>query len=38
MFKTKEEFESMIKQDGFLEYATYNNDYYGTPKSKINDY
>lgn len=37
-FKTKEEFESMIKQDGFLEYATYNNDYYGTPKSKINDY
>lgn len=30
-FKTKEEFEDMIKQDSFLEYACYNNCYYGTP-------
>lgn len=30
-FKTKEEFEEMIKQDSFLEYACYNNCYYGTP-------
>lgn len=37
-FKTKEEFESLIKNGDFLEYATYNNDYYGTPKSRINDY
>ncbi len=37
-FKTKEEFESLIKKDAFLEYALYNNDYYGTPKDKINDY
>lgn len=37
-FKTKEEFESLIKNGDFLEYAIYNNDYYGTPKSRINDY
>lgn len=37
-FKTKEEFETLIKNDDFLEYAIYNNDYYGTPKSKVNDY
>lgn len=37
-FKTKDEFEALIKKDDFLEYAIYNNDYYGTPKSKINDY
>lgn len=30
-FKTKDEFESMIEQDSFLEYACYNNCYYGTP-------
>lgn len=30
-FKTKEEFEEMIKQDSFLEYACYNHCYYGTP-------
>lgn len=37
-FKTKDEFEKLIEEDEFLEYAEYNNDYYGTPKSKINDY
>lgn len=30
-FKTKEEFEKMIKSDSFLEYANYNDCYYGTP-------
>lgn len=34
-FVTKEEFESKIKDNVFLEYATYNNNYYGTPKDKI---
>lgn len=34
-FLTKEEFEDWIKKDDFLEYATYNDNYYGTPKSKI---
>lgn len=37
-FKTKDEFEELIKNDEFLEYALYNNDYYGTPRSKVNDY
>ena len=37
-FKTKEEFEKGIENDEFLEYALYNGDYYGTPKSKITDY
>lgn len=30
-FKTKEEFEKMIEEDNFLEYASYNDCYYGTP-------
>lgn len=30
-FKTKPEFENMIKNDGLLEYAEYNNCFYGTP-------
>lgn len=37
-FLTKEEFENKIKQEDFLEYAIYNNCYYGTPKSKIQEY
>lgn len=37
-FKTKEEFEQLIKDDELLEYASYNNDYYGTPKNEINEY
>lgn len=36
-FLTKEEFENWIKEDNFLEYAIYNDNYYGTPKSKINE-
>lgn len=30
-FKTKEEFEEMIENGGLLEYAQYNNCFYGTP-------
>lgn len=37
-FVTREGFENHIKQDDFLEYAQYNGNYYGTPKSKINQY
>ncbi len=34
-FVTKEEFEKKIKENGFLEYAQYNENYYGTPKANI---
>ena len=37
-FVSKEEFESHIKRNDFLEHAMYNGNYYGTPKSKINDF
>ena len=30
-FKTKEELESLIEQDKFIEYAQYVGNYYGTP-------
>ncbi|WP_411844028.1 guanylate kinase [Salinicoccus sp. HZC-1] len=30
-FKTKEEFETLIEQDKFIEYAEYVGNYYGTP-------
>lgn len=30
-FKTKAEFEKMIDENSFLEYASYNDCYYGTP-------
>ena len=36
-FITKEEFEEKINNEAFLEYAVYNNQYYGTPKSKIEE-
>ena len=36
-FYTNEEFEERIKEGDFLEYAVYNNCYYGTPKSKIDE-
>ena len=37
-FISKEEFESKIENDEFLEYAiVHNNQYYGTPKSKIEE-
>ena len=34
-FKTKEQFEEAIKNGDLLEYAEYNGNYYGTPKSEI---
>ena len=34
-FKTREEYESLIKQDAFLEYADVFSNYYGTPKSFV---
>jgi len=37
-FVSKDEFKEHIKNDNFLEYAIYNDNYYGTPKSKIMDY
>ena len=37
-FVSKEEFENRIKNNQFLEYAiVHNNQYYGTPKDKIED-
>ena len=37
-FVSKEEFEKNIEDDKFLEYAIYNDNYYGTPKEKIDEY
>ncbi|MBE5909685.1 guanylate kinase [Pseudobutyrivibrio sp.] len=34
-FKTKEEFEEMIKNDELLEYATFNGNSYGTPRAYV---
>lgn len=40
-YKSHEEFEKMIEEDKFLEYAHVHNNYYGTPKefveNKINE-
>ena len=36
-FVSKEEFEDKINNNEFLEYAKYNDNYYGTPKSSIID-
>ena len=34
-FRTREEFQKIIEEDGFLEYAEYNGNYYGTPEAPI---
>lgn len=34
-FRSREEFEEAIINDGFLEYTEYNGNYYGTPKAPI---
>ncbi len=34
-FKTKEEFEKMIEADELIEYASYVNNYYGTPREYV---
>lgn len=34
-FRTKEGFEEEVAKGNLLEYATYNGNYYGTPKSEV---
>lgn len=34
-FKTKEEFETMIENGDLLEYASFCDNYYGTPKQEV---
>lgn len=36
-FVSKEEFEDRIKNDQFLEYAEFVNNYYGTPSDKVEE-
>ena len=36
-FKTKEEFERMIAEDAFIEYAQYVENYYGTPRAYVEE-
>ncbi len=36
-FKTNEEFEKMIQEDAFLEYAGYCDHYYGTPRAYVEE-
>ncbi|MBQ8572193.1 MAG: guanylate kinase [Ruminococcus sp.] len=36
-FVTREKFEKMIAEDGFLEHAQYCDNYYGTPKAYVDE-
>lgn len=36
-FKTKEEFEKMIGENAFVEYACYVGNYYGTPRKYVEE-
>lgn len=36
-FFSKEEFEKLIENDGVLEYASYCENYYGTPRKPVED-
>ena len=36
-FKTRQEFEEMIRQDAFIEYAGYVDHYYGTPRAYVEE-
>lgn len=36
-FVTKKEFDELKDKDGFLEYATFCDNYYGTPKAPVDD-
>ena len=36
-FKTREEFEQMIAEGAFIEYAQYVENYYGTPKAYVEE-
>lgn len=37
-FRTKEQFEEMIRRDELLEYASYSGNYYGTPLPPIEEW
>ena len=37
-FLTTEQFEKMIDEGGFIEYAKYLDKYYGTPKKPVEDW
>ncbi|MCI6006451.1 MAG: guanylate kinase [Blautia sp.] len=34
-FRTKEEFEQLVREDALIEYAGYVDNYYGTPRSYV---
>ena len=36
-FVTKQKFEEQIQKDGFVEYASYCDNYYGTPKAYVEE-
>lgn len=36
-FKSKEEFEAMIEENGFIEWAKYVGNYYGTPRAFVEE-
>lgn len=36
-FKTKEEFQKLIEEDALLEYACYVGNYYGTPRTYVEE-
>lgn len=36
-FVSKKQFVDLIEQDGYLEYAQYCDNYYGTPKKQVED-
>lgn len=36
-FRTRDEFEEMIRQDALIEHAVYVNNYYGTPKAYVEE-
>ncbi len=37
-FMSKERFESLIEQDGFIEYANVHGNYYGTPLAPVKEH
>lgn len=36
-YRSKEEFQKLIEEDGFLEYAEYVGNFYGTPKKYVEE-
>lgn len=37
-FVTRDKFEELIGDDGFIEFAEYNGNYYGTPKGPVEEW